>query len=296
MTWVYLTLLSAFFLGIYDIFKKLAVNGNAVAPVLLLNCFCGSLVWLPLVILSATQPQFNDGLLFVDSISLRSHACLFLKSALVGASWTCAFFALKRLPISIASPIRSTSPIWTILIAFTLMGERPSSLQWLGIMIILASFFGITIAGKLEGIRIRDRGIGLMVIATFLASLSAIYDKVLMQNLGFRPATVQAWFSIYLVPVMVPLALFWFVRQRKESPFQWRATIPLIAISLTVADFLYFSALAHDDAKISIISPMRRTAVVISLLAGGRLFKEENLTAKAVCVATMLLGVWLVSR
>ncbi len=48
--------------------------------------------------------------------SLRStstqHLLLATKSAIVAVSWTCTYFAVKHLPISISSPIRATGPLW----------------------------------------------------------------------------------------------------------------------------------------------------------------------------------------
>ncbi len=298
MSWLFLSLLSALFLGIYDLCKKASVGNNAVAAVLLLSCLTGALIWVPFVLLSATDPAFAENeFLYVDPLSPSGHAYLFAKSALVGASWTFAFFALKHLPITVAMPIRASSPLWTILIACAFMGERPSAPQWLGVATILLSFFGFTFAGRLEGIHFhRDRSVGLMVCATLLAACSALYDKYLLQSLGFRAATVQAWFSIYLVPVMIPLTAWWYVYQRKETRFHWRWTIPLIACCLIIADYLYFSAIRTEGAMISLISPVRRVSVVVAFVGGGWLFAERNLVPKAICTATMLVGVWLLSR
>ena len=298
MSWLALSLLSALFLGFYDLAKKSAVNDNAVAPVLLCSCACGALIWLPMVTLSGLRPDmFASQPFFVVPISWRTHLLLLGKAVLVGTSWSFAFFALKRLPLTIAAPIRATSPLWTILIACCLMDERPTPGQWLGIATILASFLVFTLVGKLDGIHFhRDRGVIFMIVATLIASVCAIYDKILVQQLGLGPSTVQAWFSIYLVPVMAPLASYWFAKQRRQTPMRWRWAIPLIATTLLVADYLYFMALEHEDAMISLISPLRRVSVVVAFVVGGRLFGERNLWPKALCTMAMLLGVWLLSR
>ena len=297
MPWLLLSLTSAMFLGIYDLCKKASVRDNAVPPVLLASCLCGASIWLPFVVWSAWHPEFQDNeFLFVDPLPLKAHGYLFAKSALVGASWTCAFFALKHLPITIATPIRASSPVWTILVACLFMGERPTPQQWLGVCVIIGSFLAFTLVGKLDGIVFhRDRSVGLMVCATLLAACSALYDKYLLQNLAFRAATVQAWFSIYLVPVMIPLATYWFFRQQRHTPLHWRWTIPMIAICLLIADYLYFSAIRADGAMISLISPVRRVSVLIAFLGGGFFFSEQHLRLKAICTATMLAGVWLLS-
>ena len=50
--WLSLAFLSAALLGCYDAFKKEALSGNAVLPVLFLNTLFCSLVFLPALLLS----------------------------------------------------------------------------------------------------------------------------------------------------------------------------------------------------------------------------------------------------
>lgn len=75
----------------------------------------------------------------------------------------------------------------------------------------------------------------------------------------------------------------------------------MIAILLLVSDFLYFSAIADRDliadkeSMISLISPLRRTSVVIAFVAGVLMYQEKNWRAKAVCIATLLIGVYVLS-
>ncbi|MEZ6091133.1 MAG: DMT family transporter [Pirellulaceae bacterium] len=295
--WIFLSVLSAIFLGLYDVAKKTALKGNAVPPVLMVSTVTASVVWLPLIILSRHLPHaVPHPMLTVESLSWLEHGMLFFKSALAGTSWIFAFFALKHLPLSIASPIRATSPIWTIWVATLWMGESPSANQWLGIVIILSAFYAFSLVGLKEGIRFsRDRWVGCMMIATVLGALSALYDKHLLQRAGFSPATTQAWFSIYLVVVMAPLTLHWYTRMRRETPFHWRWQIPLIGITLLVADFLYFSAIAYPDALIAVISPVRRSSILIAFATGIVFLKETNGRPKAICVTSLLVGVYILS-
>jgi len=297
MHWFTLSLLSAGFLGFYEIAKKVSVRENAVPPVLFFNVMTSALLWLPFVIWSkAAGETIPFEMLRVASLTGAAHSQLFLKAIIAGSSWIFASFALKHLPMSIAAPIRASSPLWTILIATLFMQERPSPLQWLGIAIILVSFWAFSLIGRREGIQFhRDRWVGFMLLATLLGSLSALYDKYLLQNKSMTPSTVQAWFSIYLVVFMTPLMIHWTMRRRKLERFQWRWAIPMIAILLLVSDFLYFSAISDKDAMISLISPLRRTSVVIAFVAGILMYKEKNWRSKAVCIVTMLTGVYVLS-
>ena len=297
MNWILLSILSAVMLGLYDVAKKLSVRENAVPVVLLLNVSVGAAICLPLIIWSAVLPDTVPiELLRVDALSLSDHALIFSKSCLVGASWTFAFFALKHLPLSIAAPIRATSPIWTVLIAVPFLGERPNWIQWSGMLVTLVGFWMFSAVGRREGIRFaRNRWVGCMVVATVLGALSGIYDKILLQTWGMRPTNVQVWFAVYLVPVTLPLALRWYWLERSESPFQWRRVILLVSPILLVADMFYFTAVADPEAMISVISTVRRCSVVIAFAVGIRAFGEANFRPKAFCVAAILLGVFLIT-
>lgn len=296
MHWISLSLLSAAVLGFHGFAKKAAVDNNAVPPVLLLNVTTAALLYLPLIILSWLRPSWLSGSSFlVEVIPVQHHAFIFCKSAVIGASWILAFYALKHLPISIAAPIRATSPFWTVLVASSVFAERPAPLQWLGILIILAAFFAFSRVGSKEGIHFRrNRWVGMMIGATLLASMSALCDKFLLQSMKFTPATVQAWFSVYLVVAILPLAIYWFAKDRQAKPFEFRWAIPAIAISLLIADFLYFQAVSDPHAMISVISPVRRTSVVIPFLYGVLRLSEKNWRPKAICIGVMLIGVFLI--
>ena len=292
-TWILLSLLSGLLLGCYDIAKKSSVKDNAVPPVLLLSVLTGAAIWLAIMMVTRNG---DSPIAATWNVGFHDHCLLMLKSIMVGASWSCAFFALKHLPISVATPIRATSPLWTILLAVAVMSERPGVQQWLGIGLVLIAFFAFSQVGAKEDIHFhRDRWVGLMMVATLLGSLCALYDKYLLQMVQLSPLVVQAWFSIYLVPVMLPLSVRWWWHDRQQTPFQWRWSIPMIAILLLVADYAYFRAVAEPDALISVVSPLRRTSVVVAFAFGIVRLKEKNWKLKATCIGAILAGVYLMS-
>jgi len=293
MSWILLTLISAVFLGLYEVSKKSAVRENAVLPVLFLGILTSALVWLPFTVLSAIRPEnVPYPYLFVDPLDGGQHLLLFFKALLVGSSWVLGYFSLKHLPISIAAPIRATSPIWVVLAAVLFAGERPSPGQWLGVGITLTAFYTFSLVGKREGIHFhRDVWIGLMVLSSMLSAGSALYDKFLFQTVGLSPPTVQAWFSIYLVVYITPFVLLWKRGSWARSSFHWRWSIPLVGLLLLVADIFYYTAIQDEGALISIISVLRRSSVVISFLAGIVLYRERNLKPKGICLIGLLAGI-----
>ncbi len=291
--WIFLGLISCFFLGVYDISKKVSLNNNAVIPVLFLASATGGVLFIPFITLSFLHIIPESSLFFVPVVSLKIHGFIFMKSMLVGSSWIFAYLALKNLPITIVTPIRATGPVWTLLGALAIYHEHYNLFQWIGIFTVLGFFYYFALAGNREGINFkRNKWVLFIIIATLLGSISTLYDKYLIAH--YDRMAVQSWFSVYMIPVYIPFIAFLWYPQRKSSKFEWRWSIPLIGILLTVADFAYFYALTDKAALITILSVLRRTSVIISFALGAVIFKETNLKRKAFALLGILAGVFII--
>ena len=294
MSWVAASLLSAFFLGCYELSIKHAVRDNAVLPVLFFANLCSASVWGVLLAFGHWAPGLVPALYRVPSLSLHLHLLLVAKSALIVVSWMCTYFAVKHLTVSLAAPIRATGPMWTLFGAVLLLAERPSGLEWLGIAVTMASFLGLSFAGRAEGVHfLRNRWVWFLVAGTLLAGLSGLYDKYLLGGLGLGAATVQCWFSIYLALFFLPLALGWKFRLWTRHEFHWRHSILALSLALLVADFLYFDALREPGALVAIVSSLRRGSTVIAFVGGIWLFRETNGLKKFPAMLGVLAGIVL---
>lgn len=292
--WILLAICSSMCLGIYDIFRKKSLENNAVLPVLFFSNLTGALIFLPFIALSFALPDITKGSIVHTPFSgFAVQKFIFLKSMIVVSSWICTFFAFKYLPLTIASPIRSTAPLWTLLGALTLFGERLSKLQWIGLVVSLIFFYLFSFAGRKEGFSFRsNKWVWLLILGTVLGACSALYDKYLIQR--FDRMEVQAWFSVYQVVIMAPILLIlWYPRRKNSTPFIWRWEIMLIAVFLVVADFAYFYSLSIPGALISVISIVRRANVVISFSAGALMFKEKNVKTKSILLVGIMIGIVL---
>jgi len=276
MNWVVATLVSAFFLGVYELAIKHAVRDNAVLPVLFLANVCSAAVWLTLLAIQRTHPAALPEMFLVAPLSPFQHAQLFLKSFIVAASWVCTYFAVKHLPLSIASPIRASAPIWTTIGALVFLAERPSLLELLGVAITLASFVLLSLAGRREGVHFHtNQWVWWSFAGAVLGATSMLYDKYLLGRAGYAVSTVQAWFVIYLAVLFLPLAVGWKYRWWQRNPFHWRWSVLLLSISLLIADFVYFTALRDPHALVSLVSSLRRGSTLVAF-GGSILFYGEH--------------------
>jgi transporter family protein len=295
--WIYLGIVSSAFLGMYDISKKHALRQNAVLPVLFLSTVFGAAAIVPLVLLSVAKPMsFSSTSFYVPPIEWTGHLHLLVKSVIVSVAWMLSYAALKNLPISIVSPVTAVGPVWTLLGAVIMFHEHPTALQYVGFGAMFLSYWRLSVVGGKEGILFHNnKWIALTLMATVLGAASAMYDKFLIQRLSYPPMAVQAWFSIYVVPVLgVFVLLFWWPARRRYTPFAWRWTIALIGLMLLVADFLYFKALSCEGSLVAMLSTLRCAYIVISLFAGGLLFHEARLSSKTAAVGGIVLGTFLI--
>ncbi|MBR3830056.1 MAG: EamA family transporter [Muribaculaceae bacterium] len=284
--WILLAVASALCLGVYDIFKKLSLNGNNVLTVLFFNTAFGALLMSPVII-----EGLINGCVGLGETSM-GHFHILIKSFIVLSSWLCGYFGLKHLPLTIAGPINATRPVMVLIGAMLIFGERLNLLQWGGVILGISSLYLISRIGRKEGISIKhNRWLWLSFGAMVMGAVSGLYDKYLLRQ--YDPLEVQAWYSFYQFVIMgITIAILKRVK-RDTTPFQWRWTIPCIALFLTIADIAYFYSLSLEDSLIAVVSMIRRGSVIVSFLFGVIMLHEKNVKLKIIDLSILLVGLIL---
>ncbi len=275
--WVWFSVCSAVLLGFYDVAKKQALKNNAVLWILLCATGLSALFLCP----------------FLSAGSLEDHLSLMLKAVLVSSSWVSGLIALNLLPLTTASTIKASRPMFVVIFSIILFGERLSLPQWGGVALVMVSLLLLSRASSREGIHFTsDRGIAWMVVSVLTGSASALYDKHILSHL--QPLFVQSWANVYITVLLALLLLFKYLRDKgsveKFRP-DWR--LLLIAVLITVSDALYFFAVKEEGALLSVISMIRRSSVLITFLFGAVVFREHNIRDKAIDLVILLAGVAL---
>jgi transporter family protein len=290
--WLGFALVSALFLGLYDVSKKQSLKDNAVIPVLWFNTLFCSLLMLPFTLLSWKTGVLDGSIFYVPTEGWELHRLLMLKAFIVLGSWIFGYFGMKHLPITLFGPINATRPIIVLLGGLLLFGERLNIYQWIGVIIAVISFYMLSVSGKKEGITFyRNKWVFCVIMATLLGAVSALFDKYLLGR--FNNMFVQAWSNFYQLGLMtVILFTLWWPTRKRTTPFQWKWPIIFIAVFLTLADYAYFVSLAQSASMVSIVSMIRRSSVIVSFLCGALLFREKNLKSKLIDLLLVLLGLF----
>ncbi len=295
--WMYLGLLAALFLGLHNLCKKHAVQGNEVFPVLFGTISSGFLLLLPFFVSSLYFPEYaKKAGFYITRIPWETHGFIFIKSIIMTTSWVLAYQALKHLPITIVTPIRSAGPFFTFIGAILIYKEQPNMLQWIGFFLIIFSVIGYSKIGKKEGINFKsNKWIFAIIGATFLGASSGLYDKFLIQNLALNPQTLQFWFCWHTILILfIILSITWFPNKDKRKAFKWRWTIIAVGVLLIAADYFYFKALQDPEALIMLLSAIKRSQLIIAVVIGGIVFKEKNKRKKLLPLMGILIGVFLI--
>ena len=310
MTWVLLAFVSSLCLGFYDISKKIALRDNSVVDVLTASIVISSAILAFPLLLSRLAPEIAaDSFYYVPQLDLRGHLLTIVKSGIVLSSWICAYLALKHLPISVVSPWQATRPMWTLIGALLIFGERLNGWQWVGVTLAIGSIFAFSIGqhrrNKLSKNKQDKRYYIALALAILIGSASGLYDKYMMRQ--FHHNAVQVYYTCYQAVMML---IVWTIdryakgRRTKENG-QWtmyngqrtndqRPTtiIPIVLISvfLVISDNVYMLALQDPDSMIAVVSTIRRGGTVIGFAYGLIFLKEPDPWKKILAMCGILAG------
>jgi transporter family protein len=227
----------------------------------------------------------------VTPMGVEQHLLVALKAVIVAATWLFGYLAVKYLPLTIVSPIYALRPVLVLLGSILIFGERLNIYQWIGVVVAFVAFYLMNRSSHKEGIRFKsNKGVFYLLMAVLLGVGSAFCDKILMK--GIQPASVQAWCGLYIAILYGVLTLIIWAPKRKENKFEWRWSIVLISLFLSIADFCYFNALAQEGALLAVISLIRRGSVIVSFSLGAIFFKERNIRSKAFALCVLLVGLY----
>lgn len=275
--WLWLAIASALFLGLYDVAKKQSLKKNSVMMVLLLTTALSTLFM---------SPYLSKG-------PLSDHLFLLLKAVLVSGSWISGLYGMKYLPITTASTIKASRPMFVVLFSILIFGERLNLYQWGGVILVLTALWMLSRSSKTEGIYFsKDKGVFCMVIAVFTGVCSALLDNYILD--WMEPLFVQSWCNLYITVIMGLVTLFqWLSDKESFQGLKWDWLILVIAVFITISDYMYFKAVHDEKALLSVVSLLRRFNVIVTFVCGAILFKEKNLKAKSLDLFVLMLGMVL---
>lgn len=275
MSWVLLTLVYGLLKGAREICKKESLKKSTVIEVLFFYTLFAFLVCIP------ASTDF-------PSVDVKYLPYIFIKSFVIFIAWILSFKAIKHMPISLYGILDLSRVMFTTLIGFIVLKESASVNQIIGLILVALGLIFLKRRKSDEEEDVKPLIVVLALISCMLNSVSAFLDKVLTQYV--TSSQLQFYYMLFLVL----LYLAYLIIDRSEVDIKKSVKnywIWILAIMFAIADKSLFVANANPDSKITIMTLIKQSGCVITILAGKFLYKEKNMLHKFVCAAVVITGI-----
>ena len=287
MRWVFLVLLYGVAKGIRDAVKKKALRQNTVMEILFVYTFLAFLFCIP-----EAPKAFTD-------FPPKYYILIAFKSFVIFIAWILSFYAIDHVPISIYGVLDLSRIIFSTLFGIIVLDEQVTVFSTLGFFFVLAGLVILQLypvikqkhSGSLdtyEDERVNKRFLAMILVSCLLNAVSGCLDKVYTKEIN--SSQLQFWYMLYLV---IFYGLYFLVKKLKISSTVWKnGWIWLLSILFYVADRALFIANEDPSSKLMIMTLIKQSACIVSILAGKFIFKEKHIGYKLFCAGVVLLGIF----
>ncbi len=204
--------------------------------------------------------------------------------------------ALSRSDLSIALPFMTLTPLFLLVTSPIIVGEYPTPLDVLGIIIIVVGSYSLNLKEKRNGYLapfkglLKQQGSKLMLTAAVINSIKSNIDKVGVQNSS--PIFWAIVMNTFLATGMGVIMLYKSKIKLNQIP---KNLVSIVPIGFFQAGVILCQMTALEMTFVSNIIAVKRMSVLISVILGCLIFKEPGIQERAVGAAIMVLGVLLIS-
>ena len=212
------------------------------------------------------------------------------KSFVIFLAWMFSFKAIKKMPISLYGILDLSRVLFATLLATLVLPETLSRNQIIGLILVSGGLLMLKKPGRSDKSKEHvPRTLVLFALAScMLNAVSGLMDKILMKDL--TSSQLQFWYMLYLV--LFYLVYIIITRQKinyksaLKNPWIW-----LLALLFVIADRSLFLANKDPNSRISIMTLIKQSGCIVTILAGKFIFHEKNITYKLVCAGVIIAGI-----
>ncbi len=280
--WVVLSLICAFSLATSDALTKKALKDKNEYLVAWFRLFF-SLPFLVLIWFFIPTPLIDEGFYraFLTALPIEIiTVVLYIK-------------ALKLSPLSLTLPFLSLTPLFLIFVSYFIVGEKVSLWGGIGILLIVSGSYLLNIKEAKKGlfkpfrIILKEKGSVLMIFVALLYSFTSSLGKVAIEHSSalFFAAT----YFTTLTLVFTPIALWKGRNDIKEfvhNRHYKHIVIPGLLYGLMIATHM----IAMSLTKVAYMISVKRLSLLIGIIYGYYLFKEEGFSERLSGAILMFLG------
>ena len=211
---------------------------------------------------------------------------LIIRGLFGATALTLFFYTLQNLPLAVATTVQYLSPVFTVLFAIPLQGEKVRPIQWLFFLIALSGVFIIGYTRQTGPTTIDPFWIILGVVSAILSGVA--YNAIMKCRTTDAPITVVMYFPLLATPVMIVMCIIngYVIPQGIE----W-GIILIIGIFTQFAQVLMTKAFHHETA--AKVTPIKYIGAIYAIGIGFFIFNETLSLIVFLGIALILSGVLL---
>lgn len=270
----------------FDLFRKVLVRHLAPVPMVFL-------------LATASVPLFGAAVLFGDPAPVQPAYWLpALGSVALNVVANLTFLEAVRIsPLSVTVPLLSLTPVFTALLGFAMLGERPAPLDLAGIALVVIGAFwlnaGMTAGSEKVGARafVSQPGAWLMAGTALLLSLTIPLDKLAVESASppFHGLVLTAGIALGSLAVLA------FQKRWGELAGLRRGWAPFVLALVSSTLALGFQLIALKYVLVSLIETLKRgIGNLLAVILGRVAFGEAVTPGKLGAALLMATGVALI--
>lgn len=283
--WIWLVLLYGVLKGCREICKKKALETSSSVEVLLIYTLVSFLM---------VCPDVKNAM----GLSPKFYLLVALKSFIIFLAWILSFVAIKKLPLSMYGVLDLSRVLFATLLGVTVLGERLGPIHIAGLILVCAGllllkFKPVYEKSKQEIGKEKKYAASIVIVALIscmLNSLSGLMDKILLKDIN--SSQLQFWYMLFLSILYIVYALIGKqkISLKRALTNKW---IWILAIMFVIADRALFIANEMPESKVTVMTLIKQSGAIVSILAGKFVFKEKNVTHKLICAGIIIIGIVL---
>lgn len=199
--------------------------------------------------------------------------------------------ALLWLPASEAALIAYTMPVWASIIAWPVLGERPTLLRTLGLAMAFAGLASIMGGNGIAASAEKLPGIIMALCGAFGFAVGTVFSK--KYPIRLPPITAAAWqIGIGCLPISIIGLLVETTHLSRVTPLGWWLLVYSTVVQFCIAYVSWFAALARLPASVAAIGTMAVPVigVVASAIALGEPLGAGQIAALIFTLAAVVLA------
>lgn len=289
MAWILLVLIYGVLKGAREIAKKKALQKNSVTEVLIMYTLLSFILVIP------DAPNA----VHIDTAFLLPVA---FKSFIIFVAWICSFVAIKKLPISIVGILDLSRVLFATLMGYVILREQATFPQVIGLIFVCTGLLLLKgrkrkasdVGGRAQGEkneiseRVQTKYVVIVMISCILNAVSGILDKILMKDLS--SGELQFWYMLFLVIFYLIYILVTKTKIDVKSLLKnyW---IWALSIMFVIADRCLFIANGMPDSRVTIMTLLKQSGCIVTILGGKMIFHEKNIAYKLFCATIVIIGI-----